>query len=99
MLKEGEEKMSKFQDLDYDSVFKEYPDIVNTEQMCEMLGSICIKTGYQLLKEHKIEYFHIGRKYMIPKVCVIDYILSSVQSKPNRKIEKEDNLNYHLIVQ
>ena len=68
-------------------------------QMCEMLGSICIKTGYQLLKEHKIKYFHIGRKYMIPKVCVIDYILSSVQSKPNRKIEKEDNLNYPLIVQ
>ena len=91
--------MSKLQDLDYDSVFKEYPDIVNTEQMCEMLGSICIKTGYQLLKEHKIKYFQIGRKYMIPKVCVIDYILSSVQSKPNRKIEKEDNLNYPLIVQ
>lgn len=90
--------MSKFQDLDYDALFKEYPDIVNAELMCKMLGNICIKTGYKLLKDKKIEYFHIGRKYMIPKVCVIDYILSSVQSKSYHKMDKEDKIDYPLIM-
>ena len=30
--------------------FPEYPDVVTVEQMCEMLGGICVKTTYRLLK-------------------------------------------------
>ena len=28
----------------YKLLFTEYPDVVNVEQMCEMLGGICDKT-------------------------------------------------------
>ena len=34
----------------YKLLFAEYPDVVNVEQMCEMLGGICDKTAYRLLK-------------------------------------------------
>lgn len=34
----------------YKLVFCNYPDIVNVEQMCEMLGGISQKTAYRLLK-------------------------------------------------
>lgn len=34
----------------YQLVFCDYPDIVNVEQMCEMLGGISQKTAYRLLK-------------------------------------------------
>lgn len=79
--------MNEDQKLNYKEIFKEYPDVVNTEQMCEMLGNICIKTGYQLLKNKEIYYFHIGHKYLIPKICIIDYILSRIQYESCHKIE------------
>lgn len=34
----------------YKLLFTEYPDVVNVEQMCEMLGGICDKTAYKLLR-------------------------------------------------
>lgn len=39
----------------YKLLFAEYPDVVNVEQMCEMLGGICDKTAYRLLKSGKIK--------------------------------------------
>lgn len=39
----------------YKLLFTEYPDVVNVEQMCEMLGGICDKTAYRLLKSGKIK--------------------------------------------
>lgn len=58
----------------YTHVFKDYPDVVNIEQMCRMLGGISTKTGYQLLRSGKIEAFLIGRKYMIPKINILQYL-------------------------
>lgn len=37
----------------YKLLFADYPDVVNVEQMCEMLGGICDKTAYRLLKSGK----------------------------------------------
>lgn len=59
-------------------IFKKYPDVVNIQQLCEMLGGICTKTAYTLLKTESIKYFKIGNKYMIPKCCIIEYIKSSM---------------------
>ena len=39
----------------YKMLFTDYPDVVNVEQMCEMLGGICDKTAYKLLKSGKIK--------------------------------------------
>ena len=44
----------------YKLLFTEYPDVVNVEQMCEMLGGICDKTAYRLLKSGKIKSFIVG---------------------------------------
>lgn len=54
-------------------MFKNYPDVVDVEQMSEMLG-ISTKTAYKLLHENVIEHFKIGRKYKIPKLNILQYI-------------------------
>ena len=58
----------------YQCMFLEYPDVVNVEQMCEMLGGISIKTGYRLLKSGQIKAFIVGRRYRIPKISIFDYL-------------------------
>jgi len=54
-------------------MFKEYPDVVDVEQMSEMIG-ISTKTAYKLLRENKIQHFKIGRTYKIPKLNILLYI-------------------------
>ena len=58
----------------YKLLFCEYPDVVNVEQMCEMLGGISIKTGYKLLKSGTIKSIVVGRRYRIPKMCILEYL-------------------------
>ena len=58
----------------YKLLFTEYPDVVNVEQMCEMLGGICDKTAYRLLKSGEIKSFLVGRHYRIPKLNILEYL-------------------------
>ncbi len=58
----------------YKSVFKEYPDVVNMEQMCEMLGGMSSKTAYRLLRSGSIKSLLVGRRYRIPKVYILEYL-------------------------
>ena len=44
----------------YAMIFKEYPDVVNVNQMSQMLG-ISEKSAYRLLKKNCIEHFKVGR--------------------------------------
>jgi len=55
-------------------MFREYPDVVDIEQMRTMLGGIGIKTAYKLLQKKEIEGFKIGRAYRIPKISIITYL-------------------------
>lgn len=64
--------MSK-EDMKQQTLFTEYPDIVNVEQLSSML-SISTKTAYKLLKEEKIKSIHIGRTYRIAKIHVLKYL-------------------------
>ncbi|MCD7809993.1 MAG: helix-turn-helix domain-containing protein [Erysipelotrichaceae bacterium] len=57
-----------------DTMFTGYPDVVNVDQLCEMLGGICTKTACKLLKDNKIKHFKIGRQYYIPKIYILEYI-------------------------
>lgn len=57
-------------------MFANYPDVVNVEQLQEML-SICKTTAYKLVKDNTIKTVRIGRKYVIPKQAVINYLLLS----------------------
>ena len=61
-----------------ESVFSEYPDVVNVDQLRKMSVK-CSRVpvnmaAYQLLHEGKIRYFKIGKAFRIPKVSVIRYL-------------------------
>ena len=58
----------------YNVLFVDYPDIVNVEQMCEMLGGISTKRAYQLLKTGSIKSFIVGKRYRIPKINIMEYL-------------------------
>lgn len=55
------------------SILKDYPDVMNIEQMSEVLG-ISTKTGYKLLKDGTIMAMKVGRTYRIPKVHILSYL-------------------------
>lgn len=55
-------------------LFADYPDVVGLEEMAKML-SIGRAKALTLLQEGKIESFRKGRKYLIPKILVKEYIL------------------------
>lgn len=58
----------------YKMMFRDYPDVVTVEQMCEMLGGISTKTGYRLLKDGSIKSLVVGRRYRIPKLYIFEYL-------------------------
>ena len=55
-------------------MFREYPDVVNIEQLCEMLGGVSVKAAYQRLHSGEIAFFRIGRGFHIPKEDVIRFV-------------------------
>ena len=57
--------------------FQKYPDVVELTDLCAMLGGVKAKEARQLLEAGKIKSFLIGRKYQVPKECVIDYLLEN----------------------
>ena len=56
-------------------MFDTYADILTVEEVCKAL-SMGKNTLYKLLKIGKIKSIKIGRKYFVPKVCLIDFINS-----------------------
>ncbi len=59
-----------------DNIFKEYPDIVTTNQMLEMLH-IGRNKAYELLNNNEIKSMKIGktgRTHYIPKIDIIAYL-------------------------
>ncbi len=58
----------------YKTMFKDYPDVVNVEQMCEMLGGMSTKTACRLLRSGSIKSILTGRRYRIPKVYILEYL-------------------------
>ncbi len=53
-------------------LFTDYPDVVNTTQLQEMLG-VSKATVYRLLKDKIIQSVKIGHQIRIPKISVISY--------------------------
>lgn len=53
--------------------FKDYPDVVSIENIQEMLH-IGRNAVYNLLRSKTIHSLKIGKKYIIPKQCVIQYL-------------------------
>jgi len=58
-------------------MFKDYPDILNTRTVQTMLG-LCKNSVLDLLRKNEIRHFRKGRKYLIPKKCVIEYVSNNI---------------------
>ena len=56
-------------------MFDEYKDILSVNEACAAL-SIGKNTLYKLLKSDIIKAIKIGKKYIIPKICLIDFVNS-----------------------
>lgn len=57
----------------YSVMLKDYPDVLDIDQMSEVLG-VSKKTGYKLLQTGVITCLKIGRCYRIPKAHLITYL-------------------------
>lgn len=57
----------------YRLMLKDYPDVMDIAQMCEILG-VSTKTGYRILREGKICCLKVGRAYRIPKAHIFTYL-------------------------
>ena len=57
-------------------MFNEYPDVMNVEQLAKALG-IGRNSAYELIRSREIGSKRIGRKILVPKSCVIDYVQSA----------------------
>ena len=55
------------------NIFENYPDIVSVDDIMSMLG-IGKSSVYGLLKSNLIKHVRVGKKYIIPKLAVIDFI-------------------------
>ena len=55
-------------------MFENYPDVVDVDDLCKMLGGISRKLAYRLLINQEIRSVRIGRSYKIPKIYVIEYL-------------------------
>jgi hypothetical protein len=61
----------------YELLYREYPDVVNVDQMREMLGNIGRGLAYRILSEQQIQCLKLGKAYRIPKTSIINFLLFS----------------------
>lgn len=54
-------------------MFEEYPDVLDVAQT-SMALRICQNSVYRLIREKQLGCRHVGRKILIPKICLIDYV-------------------------
>lgn len=57
-------------------MLNEYPDVMTVKQLSQALH-IGMNSAYALLNSRMIGSRRIGKKYIIPKSCVIDYLQSA----------------------
>lgn len=67
----------------YSVMLREYPDVMNIEQMSQALG-VSTKTGYGLLKSGKVACLKVGCAYRIPKVHLLTYMKVMEQEKSGK---------------
>lgn len=72
-------KKSELKEL-YKLMFPDYPDIVTARQLQKMLG-ISRQLTYKLIGDGYIPGVKIGNAFRVPKVNVINYVLSEDSRK------------------
>ena len=56
------------------SLFDSYPDVVSVDEIQEMLR-IGKNAVYQLIKEGTIKSIKVGKRYIVPKKFIIEFLL------------------------
>ncbi|MDD7341233.1 MAG: hypothetical protein SOT64_05030 [Candidatus Faecousia sp.] len=59
----------------YEKLFADYPDLVRIQEFRTMLGGVTEATALKILEQGRIKFYFIRRRHLIPKVCVIDYLM------------------------
>ena len=54
-------------------MFDDYKDVLTVDEVCKAL-SAGKNSVYKMLKDGLIKYIKVGKKYLIPKICLIDFI-------------------------
>ena len=54
-------------------MFNEYRDVLTVQETAEALG-LCEASVYRLIHRKEIGYRRVGRKFLIPKCCLVNYI-------------------------
>ena len=62
------------QDRFTEGVFDSYPDVVSVEEMQQMLR-LGKNAVYQLLKDGAIKSIKVGKRYIVPKKYVIEFLV------------------------
>ena len=73
----------------YERRFADHPDVVTTQQFCEMLGGIAESTARKLFRENRVKRSYIRGSFLIPKLCVIGYIMSNHYQKYRDKLSAQ----------
>ncbi len=55
-------------------LFETYPDVVSIDEIQQMLR-IGKNAVYELLKTQKLKSIKVGKRYIVPKKYVIDFLL------------------------
>lgn len=71
----------------YKKIFEPYPDVVTLDEFKSMLGGIADSTARKLLRGNHVKHFYIRNTYMIPKVWVIEYVLSEHYAEYREKLK------------
>ena len=66
-------------------MFSNYPDIVTVKQVMEMLG-IGRNTVYRLLETDEIRTVPIGRRYIIPRNSVVEFVIKNCYSDKEKSM-------------
>lgn len=63
--------------IEYNSIdiFKDYPDVITIDDLQSMLH-IGRNTAYKMLQDNIIKTLKIGKKYIIPKTSVVNFVTS-----------------------
>ncbi len=59
--------------MEYRDVFSDYPDVVDVNDLTHMLN-IGKNKAYELVNSNTIQSIKIGRKHIIPKFRVIEFL-------------------------
>lgn len=79
-------------------MFDNYNDVLNVRDVCEALG-IGKNSCYELLKSGAIKSIRIGNIHKIPKVYLIEYVMSRANSAAPeiKSLDTPDPMLYNVI--